>query len=147
MDINFSEYSDHAIEWAKSHLGSVDYSFICLAFVEDALERSNNIEIFGGDSAKESADLYRDTMNTGTPAKGSFVFYNCSGPINGEHRNWGHVGLSIGNGEMIHAWDKVRIDHYLDVENLEGAPGWGTPQLIGWVPLERIMHGFQRKVY
>jgi len=29
-----------------------------LAFAEDALERSNNIEIFGGDSAKKSADLY-----------------------------------------------------------------------------------------
>jgi len=32
--------------------------YICLAFVEDALERSNEIEIFGGDTAKESADLY-----------------------------------------------------------------------------------------
>ncbi|MEA4961132.1 MAG: hypothetical protein VB114_05645, partial [Lutispora sp.] len=29
-----------------------------MAFAEDALERSNNIEIFGGDSAEESADLY-----------------------------------------------------------------------------------------
>ncbi|GAF24390.1 hypothetical protein JCM19047_4280 [Bacillus sp. JCM 19047] len=51
--------------------------------MEDALERSNNVEIFGGDSAKESAGLYDDSISEGKPPKGSFVFYDCSGPING----------------------------------------------------------------
>lgn len=143
----YCEYIDNAINWAKDHLGSVNYAYICLAFVEDALERSNNVEIFGGDSAKESADLYDDSISEGIPPKGSFVFYDCSGPINGDYRNWGHVGLSLGNGKVIHAWDKVRIDGYLEVENLNGAPGWGSPKIIGWVLLDRIMEGFQKKVY
>ncbi|MBM0067508.1 NlpC/P60 family protein [Alkalicoccobacillus gibsonii] len=140
-------YIDNAISWAEDRLGSIDYAYICLAFVEDALERSNHIEIFGGDSAKESANLYAESISEGIPQKGSFVFYDCSGPINGDYKNWGHVGLSIGHGKVIHAWDKVRINGYLDIENLSGAPGWNSPKIIGWVPLERIMQGYQKKVY
>lgn len=147
MNKNFDEYIHNAIKWAKGHLNSKDYCFICLAFVEDALERSNNIEIFGGDTAKESADLYGAYMNSGMPPKGTFVFYDCIGEIKGVRKNWGHVGLSIGNGEVIHAWDKVRVDPYLEVEKLTAAPGWEKPKLIGWVPLERIMLGFQKKIY
>ncbi|MFC5734665.1 NlpC/P60 family protein [Cytobacillus gottheilii] len=147
MDKNYDEYINNAIEWAKSHLNSKEYSLICLAFVEDALERSNDIEIFGGDFAKESADLYEANKQTGIPPKGTFVFYDCLGVINDERKNWGHVGLSIGNGEVIHAWDKVRINNYLDVEKLTTASGWEKPKFIGWVSLERIMVGFQRKIY
>lgn len=60
--------------------------YICLAFVEDALERSNDIEIFGGDTAKESADLYEENMQTGIPPKETIVFNNCLGVINGERK-------------------------------------------------------------
>ncbi|MFJ8065602.1 hypothetical protein ACIQYS_13295 [Psychrobacillus sp. NPDC096426] len=59
----------------------------------------------------------------------------------------GALGLSIGNGEVIHAWDKVGINNYLDIEKLKTAIGWEKPKYIGWVSLERIMVGFQRKVY
>jgi cell wall-associated NlpC family hydrolase len=97
--------------------------------------------------AKESADLYEAHKHTDIPRKGNFVFYDCFGVINNEYKNWGHVGLSIGNGEVIHAWDKVRIDNYLDVVKLMAAPGWEKPKFIGWVPLERIMLGSQRKIY
>lgn len=147
MEENHNKYADNAIKWAKGHLNSKEYCYRCLAFVEDALERSNNIEIFGGDTAKESADLYEAHKHTDMPPKGSFVFYDCFGTINNEYKNWGHVGLSIGNGEIIHAWDKVRIDNYLDIEKLITAPGWVKPKLIGWVPLERVMLGFKRKTY
>jgi cell wall-associated NlpC family hydrolase len=147
MDKNYDDYITNAIEWAKGHLNSKEYCYICLAFVEDALERSNNIEIFGGDTAKESADIYEANKQTGMPPKGTFVFYDCTGIINGEHKNWGHVGLSIGNGEVIHAWDMVRINNYLDVEKLTSAPGWEKPKFIGWVSLDRIMLGFKRKIY
>ncbi|HAG42841.1 MAG TPA: hypothetical protein DCL31_04985, partial [Clostridium sp.] len=58
MEKNYEKYVNNAIEWAKNHLNSREYCYHCLAFVEDALERSNDIEIFGGDTAKESADLY-----------------------------------------------------------------------------------------
>ena len=55
--------------------------------IEDALEISNDIEIFGGDSAKESCEMYKDALRGGAPERGAFVFYDClypseNGPVN-----------------------------------------------------------------
>ena len=57
---------ENAIEWAKSQLDSTEYPFRCLAFVEEAYEKGNQIEIFGGSCAKESADEYRIDFSLAT---------------------------------------------------------------------------------
>jgi hypothetical protein len=145
MDLEFEAYIANAAHWVKGHIGSPDYATRCLAFVEDAYEDSNHVEIFGGSSAKESADEYGAAQNRGEPPIGAFVFYECSGPIKGEIKNWGHVGLHIGEGKVIHAWDAVRIDDYLDVQSLPPAPGWTPPQFSGWAPIERIFISYCRK--
>ncbi len=145
MSEEFETYIANAIRWAQEHLGSTDYPFLCLAFVEDAYEESNHVEIFGGDDAQASADEYGAAQNRGEPPIGAFVFYACAGPVGGEIKNWGHVGLHIGEGKVIHALDTVRVDHYLDVENLSLAPGWSQPQFIGWAPIERIFVGYRQK--
>ncbi len=93
----------NAIRWAQEHLGVADYAGRCLAFVEDAYEKGNYVEIFGGSSAKESADEYKAERYKGEPPAGAFVFYDCFGQLSGEYKNWGHVGLHIGEGQVIHA--------------------------------------------
>ena len=145
MRMTYNEYIENAIEWAKNQLGSEAYPFLCLAFVEDAYEKGNEIEVFGGSSAKESADVYGLQKNFENPARGAFVFYDCTGPINGVEKNWGHVALSYGDGRVIHAWDKVREDHYLALEQLPGATGWISPQYSGWTGVERILQGHRQK--
>ena len=60
--MNEAEYAENMISWARSRLGSTEYAGWCLSFIEDALELPNGIEIFGGDSAKESAGLCADGM-------------------------------------------------------------------------------------
>lgn len=144
MDNEFSVYSKAAIDWAKGKIGSKEYPFLCLAFVEDAYEKANQVEIFGGSSAKESADEYEVWNNTGVPPIGAFVFYDCFGSLMNEYKNYGHVGLHMGDGNVIHAWDKVRIDHYYDIENLSPATGWTKPKFIGWSPVERIFKGYRK---
>ena len=139
-----AEYIENAIIWAKNHLGATNYATLCLAFVEDAYEKPNNIEIDGTPSAKESADKYGANNNKGEPEIGAYVFYDCFGPINSQNKNWGHVGLYLGNGEVIHAWDKVRIDPYLELEKLKPAPGWSAARFIGWAPFETIFEGYIR---
>jgi len=57
----------------------------------------------------------------------------------------GHVGLCVGEAQVIHAWDKVRQDHYLDVESLTPAPGWTAPRYVGWTSVERIFVGYREK--
>ena len=132
----------HAREWALRQLGSEAYPYLCLAFVEDAYEMGNAIEIFGGSTAKESADLY-GVKQDGDPPFGSFVFYDCIGSINGERKNWGHVGLAIGEGLVVHAWKEVRIDPYMAVEDLPAGGDWEQPKYIGYAPPETILKGHE----
>ena len=133
-----NELTENMIRRAKDQLGSSDYAGWCLSFIEDALEKSNGIEIFGGDSAKESALLYADGTRQGEPERGTFVFYDCicqgpDGPV-----NWGHCGISLGDGRIIHAWDTVRVDDYQEIEALTTLSG-DHPKYIGWVPVERVL--------
>ncbi len=141
-------YAARAIQWAQEQLGSEAYQARCLAFVEDAYERGNQIEIFGGSTAKESADAYgvRQVMLQ-PPPPGAFVFYDCFGTLFDEYKNWGNVGLCIGGEQVIHAWKQVRQDHYLAIQHLTPAPGWQPPQYLGWAPVERILTGYRKKAY
>ena len=82
--------------------------------------------------------MYKDALQGGIPERGSFVFYDClclgeEGPV-----NWGHCGIGLGDGRVIHAWDKVRIDDCLEVEKLT-APTGDHPKYLGWVPLKRVL--------
>lgn len=129
---------DNMIGWAKNELGNKKYAGWCLSFIEDALEISNNIEIFGGDCAKESYEMYKDSVRKDIPKRGAFVFYDClclseDGPI-----NWGHCGISLGDGMIIHAWDVVREDNYLDIEKMTSNAD-AHPKYLGWVPIERVL--------
>lgn len=129
---------DNMIHWAKDKLGCGNYAGWCLSFIEDALEISNDIEIFGGDCARESFEMYQDAARTGTPERGAFVFYDCLCPSEQGLVNWGHCGICLGDGKIIHAWDVVRIDGYLDIEKLTAMSG-DHPKYLGWVPIERVM--------
>ena len=136
--VQMERLTENMILWAESRLGSTGYAGFCLAFIEDALELSNQIEIHGGDSAKESCEMYRDALLGGVPERGAFVFYDClcqseTGPV-----NWGHCGISLGDGRVIHAWDMVRIDDYLAIEKLTALTG-DHPKYLGWVKLERVL--------
>ena len=133
-----NELTENMISWAEDKLGSREYAGWCLSFIEDALEKSGGIEIFGGDSAKESALLYADGMRQGIPERGAFVFYDCvcqgpDGPV-----NWGHCGISLGDDRIIHAWDTVRIDDCREIEAMTSLSG-DRPRYIGWVPVERVL--------
>jgi cell wall-associated NlpC family hydrolase len=139
--------ADAATRWALAHVGDGSYAQRCLAFVEDAIERASDIEIFGGSSARESADLYGPRpMDSDAPiAAGSLVFYACEGPTEGSWRDWGHVGMALGDGTVFHAWDVVRVDRATAVEMLSPREGWSQPQLLGWVPLSRVLEGHRRR--
>lgn len=136
--MNKNELIENMIRWAEGRLGETKYAGWCLSFIEDALEISNDIEIFGGDSAKESADLYANAIQPGSPERGTWVFYDCLCPGGEGPVNWGHCGICLGDGRVIHAWDKVRIDNYLEIEKMTALSG-DHPRYIGWVPVERVL--------
>jgi cell wall-associated NlpC family hydrolase len=132
-----------ATRWALERIGDRSYTGRCLSFVEDAIERANDLEISGGSSARESAEQYGPAtyLHDAPPPPGSLVFYACEGPADGGWRDWGHVGMALGDGRVIHAWDAVRVDDAAEVETLPARAGWTSAQLIGWVPLSRVLEG------
>lgn len=137
MEFSLDTMKENMIQWATEHLGRQEYIGWCLSFVEDAIEESNGIEIFGGDSAKESCLLYRDALRTDPPECGSVVFYDCLCHTPEGVMDWGHCGIALEDGSVIHAWNRIRIDNYLAIEELSS---YGEhPKYLGWVPLTRIL--------
>lgn len=83
--------------------------------------------------------MYMDALRCDKPERGAFVFYDCMCiDEQGAPVNWGHVGICTGDGQVIHAWDKVRTDPYTDIEKLTALSGY-HPRCIGWVPLTRVL--------
>lgn len=140
MHDDLTTYIEQAINWALAHMGDTSYRGLCLAFVEDAYEQPNNLVLDGYSFAKEAAERYAAAPD-GPPPRGTFVFYDCAGTINGTYQNWGHVGLSLGDERIVHALAEVRVDTYLAVEDLPPAPGWTPFRYIGWATLPAIFKG------
>jgi cell wall-associated NlpC family hydrolase len=138
--VDTSVIVQRAIAWALEREGSADYALRCLAFVEDAYEQPNEIEVFGADSARESADLYKVEESTGEPPPGAFVFFSTVGAIDGITRDWGHVGLAMGDGRIVHTWPEVRVDQISDVPSLPSG-SWSAPVYLGFAPPSRILEG------
>ena len=137
MERSIEALKNSMIDWAMGFLGRQEYAGWCLSFIEDALEQPNEIEIFGGDSAKESFLLYRDVLRTGIPERGGFVFYDCLCHTPEGLMDRGHCGIALADGKVIHAWDRVRIDGYRDIEQLSA---FGEhPDYLGRALLERVL--------
>lgn len=133
-----------AVDWAVQQVGSTAYGLRCLSFVEDAYEIPNDIEVFGGSTAKESAEQYAAAERDGDPPRGAFVFFETAGIVDGIERDWGHVGLALGDGRMVHPWTDVRIDPIVDVPTLP-AGRWSAPRYLGWAPPDVILAGSRTK--
>ncbi|AKB32495.1 hypothetical protein MSSIH_1805 [Methanosarcina siciliae HI350] len=134
VEIDVSEQSEdsvqdirikNAIKWAESQIGSTAYYHDgyswCLDFVEDAYESgANSAPKRNWGNAKQAAIGLNAASNKGVPPIGTFVFY--------EYKTYGHVGLSVGNGEVIHVPGKepIRKDYYTNVLGLNYI-GWAYP--------------------
>ncbi len=129
-----------AISWASKKLGDRDYPSKCLGFLQGKpghydgayYHEGNYCNLTRYDYAKQAADALGITTN-GIPPCGAYVFYDWWGTVDGEYKNWGHVGLSLGNGQIIHALTsggvcEIRKDDYRSVEELLGTTG----KYIGW---------------
>jgi cell wall-associated NlpC family hydrolase len=136
---------DAALRWALARSGDVSYRGRCYGFLEDALELAGGIELDGqGTTAKEAALAY-GCRTDGPAPRGAYVFFDATGPLDDVIKNWGHIGLSLGDGRIVHAWDVVRADTVATVERLVGPPGWSPLTYLGWAPIERILVNARRR--
>lgn len=138
------EIVTRAVGWALQQVGSAAYELRCLSFVEDAYEVPNRIEVFGGSTAKESAEQYGAATRDGEPPRGAFVFFETSGIVDGIERDWGHVGIALGDGRMAHPWTEIRVDPIAEVPSLPSGR-WAPPRYLGWAPPEVILAGSRQR--
>lgn len=127
------------MHWALARLDDEQYRGVCYGFLEDAYEYGNDIELDGqGTTAFEAAEAY-GCRKDGPPPRGAYVFFDTVCEVNGELARWGHIGLSLGDGRVVHAWDVVRVDSIEAVERLVVPPTWTAPTYLGWAPVEQIL--------
>lgn len=103
-----------AIAKGKSLLGSHSYDNLCQRFVRVCYEAAG---IYGSAaSAREACNKWKQSSSkTDIPVGAAVYFFNSSD---------GHVGIYLGNGEMIHAWgSKGVITSPIDI--CSNYQGWG----------------------
>lgn len=115
--------AEAAISWATSQLGNQSYNYWCLKFVGDAFRQGGV-----GNAGYSTATIAGNAIITHTdsnPPRGAVVFYDWYGSIDGVYQNYGHVGISLGNGQVIHAdYNGVKITN-LNIDSSRKYRGWG----------------------
>jgi hypothetical protein len=136
---------EKAVEWAeklvgKSYPKNTGYYFRCLQFVEDAYNESDKSDTIykgietivpgGFGTAAKAAQILNATANKNNvpPPKGAWVFY--------AWENYGHVALSVGNGQVIHSYTmekrgiaEIRKEAYNQIHGVTYI-GWAWPILF-----------------
>ena len=123
-----------AIKWSFDHLNSGDYPFLCLSFVKKAYDIKDlyNQVKYTFEYAKEAAEKTGAAANKGKPIpRGSYVYFDWYGIVDGIYDNWGHVGIALGDGQIIHAYGEVRVDKISEMPYLDDFDyiGWAWPSL------------------
>jgi hypothetical protein len=113
--------SSGAVQWALKQQGRTDYYFWCLRFVANAF----GAERAGYNTAQQAANAL-GTRGRGRPAAeapyGALVFFRYVGR---DGVSYGHVGISLGDGRMVHAVETVRVNH------IDSSSYWRT-NYLGW---------------
>jgi len=115
--------AERAIAWAMGEVGSETYYGLGLRFVADA---------YGGQNFPRSATILANALGPregDLPPRnappGALLWFNLGDEDRG--RNDGHVGISLGDGRMIHTFAKVRID------DVDKSQRW-LSRYRGWTP-------------
>lgn len=110
-----------AIAWARKKIGTAAYSGRCQAFLADAYAYGAGMTRRSASTANAARNLWRvSTSRKNIPVGAAVYFDSPTAPAAG------HVGLYIGNNQLIHPFSKVRI---MSVDAVIGAGyayrGWG----------------------
>lgn len=114
--------AERAIDWANSKLRTRVYSGFGLRFVAyayAATDYPNSATILANELGPVEGDQPRNAP------RGALMWFTLGDPNIG--RNDGHVGISLGRGQMIHAFATVKVDE------VDRSPWWRS-RYQGWTP-------------
>lgn len=127
---DFNSWAEGAITWANARLDRRDWNGRCLRFVADAFRQGGSTPA-GWSSAWAAAEALRgqgllNSANWKNAPRGALIFFD--GRTGG--LQLGHVGIYLGDGRIIHAYGRVRIDAISSLIGMTGISsyvGWAFP--------------------
>ena len=125
---------EQAVAWAKKKLGVTMYKGKCQAFVADCYAYGAGMTRRSASSAKVARNLWRvSTSQSNIPVGAAVYFDSPTSP------QYGHVGLHIGNNQVIHAFGTVKQMSVSSGAAMPGRAGVGTAASSppGRAPLSR----------
>jgi len=136
------EQVEKAIKWAKSQEGKMDWSGYCLKFVAQAFGQKSSGWASPVDAIGKLGNRFYPVEKCQNPPRGALIFFSAKGKWCGasygciDSPDYGHIGIYLGNGEVIHAYGRVRIQTLTAVEQLattdsKGNKSW-IDSYIGW---------------
>jgi cell wall-associated NlpC family hydrolase len=117
---------EKAIRWALAQQGGHGWDSLCLRFVNDAYQNAG-VMPRRWYWAIDAARALGASSHKGVPPRGAYVFY--------WHPPCGHVGLSLGDGRIVHAFGSqgVIVSNYLRIHMTY--IGWALPKTTPQVSL------------
>lgn len=128
---NLDTIIEKAIEWGGSQLGSTNYDGRCQAFVWRCYNASG-VNIGSYETANACMNALMKNTDINAP-RGALVFFDKI-----PKDKYGHIGISLGNGKMIHAGHNgVEETDFANANNLSTwykilYRGWGFPDSLNY---------------
>ncbi|MEM3728579.1 MAG: NosD domain-containing protein [Candidatus Bathyarchaeia archaeon] len=121
---DFVYWAEAAVNWAEQRLGRGDWSGLCMQFVANAYmqEEHKEAKYNAIDGAREFYRFNQEPNGWLQAPKGALIFFDMEGT-----NEYGHVGIYLGNGSIIHAYGTVKVN---TVEEAVAKPDVG--RYLGW---------------
>ena len=104
------------VNWARKKVGSTAYKGRCQAFVADAYAYGGGMARRSQSTATAAYKAWCISKSKNNVPVGAAVYFN------GSNSSVGHVGLYVGNGQVIHAYPKIIVS---SLYSIPGYRGWG----------------------
>lgn len=120
------EEANAAANWARSQVGSTAYHTRCPQFVRDCFYYGAGYSYWSVDgNARTLADRWMVCNSDSNIPIGALVFYDYITDLGEGLRNYGHVGIYVGDGQVVSALKTVTIHGIHSLNNCNYI-GWGT---------------------
>lgn len=119
-----SSQIETVISWALANKGNTSYAYLCQKFVADAYAQVATRQSKA--TAKDAANAWCTHPGDKNPPRGATVYYDWYGTVDGVYKNYGHVGIALGDGRVVHAYGNKGVVVSPNVDFMTGYIGWGV---------------------